>query len=155
VPGGSGAGTLAREHWCAEETPIMPEYLRLTDVRGWKRRARELKRLVRTLALAARDPRTPWRAKVVIACVVAYAASPIDLVPDIIPILGYLDDLILLPLGVALAIRLIPRTVWNDALQRADEPWRPTRAGAVMAIVIVVLWIVAIIAVWKLVQYWR
>jgi uncharacterized membrane protein YkvA (DUF1232 family) len=91
----------------------------------------------------------------VIACVVAYAASPIDLVPDIIPILGYLDDLILLPLGVALAIRLIPRYVWNDALQRADEPWRPTRAGAMVAIVIVVLWIVAIIAVWKLVHYWR
>ena len=90
-----------------------------------------------------------------IACVVAYAASPIDLVPDIIQILGYLDDLILLPLGVALAIRLIPRNIWNDALQRADEPWRPTRAGAVVAIMIIALWIVAIIAVWKLVHYWR
>ena len=90
-----------------------------------------------------------------IACVVAYAASPIDLVPDIIPILGYLDDLILLPLGVALAIRLIPRNVWNDALQRAEGPWRPSWAGTVVAIVIVVLWIVAIIAVWKLVHYWR
>src|ERR671938_485139 len=74
-------------------------------LRKW---AHAIKRDLFMLYLAARDPRVPWYAKVVAACVVAYAFSPIDLIPDFIPVLGYLDDMIIVPLGILLAIRLIP-----------------------------------------------
>lgn len=77
-------------------------------INKWKQRARELNELVSALSYAYRDPRTPWRARVVIACVVGYALSPIDLIPDFIPVLGYLDDLVLFPFGVLVAVRLIP-----------------------------------------------
>ena len=77
----------------------------LERLRQW---ARAVKRDVLVLYLAARDPRVPWYAKVVAACVVAYALSPIDLIPDFIPVLGYLDDVIIVPLGIILAMRLIP-----------------------------------------------
>jgi len=83
--------------------------------------ARRLKNEITTLYLAARDPRTPWYAKAIIACVVAYALSPIDLIPDFIPVLGYLDDLLLLPLGIYLALKLIPAEVLIDARRRAGE----------------------------------
>ena len=73
-----------------------------------KERARSLKAETLTLYLAARHPLTPWYAKIFIGGVVAYAVSPIDLIPDFIPVLGYLDDLILVPIGIALAIRMIP-----------------------------------------------
>jgi len=74
----------------------------------WRARARELKIQVHALGLACRDPRTPWYAKAFAALVAAYALSPIDLIPDFIPVLGQLDDLLLVPLGVAVAVRLIP-----------------------------------------------
>src|SRR5512145_2166648 len=74
-------------------------------LRQW---ARTVRREVLMLYLAARDPRVPWYAKVVAACVAAYALSPIDLIPDFIPVLGYLDDVIIVPLGIVLAMRLIP-----------------------------------------------
>ena len=93
-------------------------------------------------------------ARVVAACVVAYAFSPIDLIPDIIPVLGYLDDLILIPLGVALAIRLIPAVVWADAQVRAAEAVDTNRPVSwVAAGVIVVLWVaLAVGAAWLV---WR
>ena len=67
--------------------------------------------------MAARDPRVPLLAKLVVVLVIAYALSPIDLIPDFIPVLGYLDDMLLLPLGIALAIKLMPRDVWEDCEQ--------------------------------------
>ena len=87
----------------------------------WKAWAKHLKIEIYALYLAYRDPRTPWYAKVVAACVVGYAFSPIDLIPDFIPLVGYLDDLLLLPLGVALALRLVPREVLNESRERAGE----------------------------------
>lgn len=109
---------------------------------SWKQRARHLKRETYALYLAYRDPRTPWYARVFAAAVVAYAFSPLDLVPDFVPILGYLDDLILVPLGIALAIKMIPPCVMSDSHARAgallDED-RP-RSWAV-AVVIVLLWL--------------
>lgn len=81
--------------------------------------AAKLERSTFTLYLAARDPRTPWYAKTFVACVVAYALSPIDLIPDAIPILGYLDDLILVPLGIYLAMKLVPPEVWADCHAKA------------------------------------
>ncbi|MBI5583607.1 MAG: DUF1232 domain-containing protein, partial [Deltaproteobacteria bacterium] len=71
-----------------------------------RQRARRLQAETYALYLATRDPRTPWHAKLLVAGIVAYAFSPIDLIPDFVPVLGYLDDLILLPLGVALAVKL-------------------------------------------------
>ncbi len=92
--------------------------------------------------LACRDPRTPWYAKVFAAGVVAYALSPIDLIPDFIPILGYLDDLILVPLGIALAVKMIPDAVLVDCRIRAQAASeRPTSRKA--AAIIVAIWLAA------------
>lgn len=105
-----------------------------------KPHARQLKRETRALYYAYRDPRTPWHAKIFAAVVVAYAFSPIDLIPDFIPVLGYLDDLILIPLGVAIALRMIPPAVMHDARARAAEMERwPT--NWIAAAVIVAIWI--------------
>ena len=86
-----------------------------------KQRARRLKAETFALYLAARHPETPWYAKLVVAGIVAYTFSPIDVIPDFVPILGYLDDLILLPMGIALAIKMIPTTVWLECRARAQE----------------------------------
>lgn len=106
---------------------------------GIKRWARCLKRDVIALWLAARDPRTPWYAKAVAGAVAAYALSPIDLIPDFIPIFGYLDDLILVPIGIALAVRLIPSPLLTEfraaAALRSDRP-----ASKVAIVVIVAAW---------------
>jgi uncharacterized membrane protein YkvA (DUF1232 family) len=86
-----------------------------------KARARTLKRDVIALWYAYRDPSTPWYAKIFSAVVVAYALSPIDLIPDFVPLLGYLDDLILIPAGIALALKMIPADVMEKARLKADE----------------------------------
>jgi uncharacterized membrane protein YkvA (DUF1232 family) len=114
-----------------------------------KRWARELKAQVVTLWFCRRHPDTPWSAKLLAAIVVAYAFSPIDLIPDFIPVLGYVDDLLLVPLGVYLTIRLIPPHVLAAARAEADA-WlaskasRPTSYWAAAAIVLV----------WIAVAYW-
>lgn len=112
-----------------------------------KAHAKSLKGEVYAIYVAARDPRTPWYAKAMIACVVAYALSPIDLIPDFIPVFGYLDDLLLLPLGIYLALKLIPAEVLIDARRRASEgPSNlPKRWSA--ALVIIILWLVALAVV--------
>lgn len=114
--------------------------------------ARGLAREVAVLVLAMKHPGTPWPAKVVAALVVAYALSPIDLIPDFVPVLGYLDDLILLPLGIALAIRLIPAEVLEACRRQVVE--NPPRlglglAGAVVAVVIAVFWLWALYALYR------
>jgi uncharacterized membrane protein YkvA (DUF1232 family) len=95
------------------------------------------------LSLAARDPRVPWYAKVVAACVAAYAFSPIDLIPDFIPVLGYLDDVIIVPLGILLAIRLIPPALLEEhrcaAIERSQQ--RPT--SYIGAAIILMIWLIA------------
>ena len=85
----------------------------------WKAKARTLKQEVYALYLVSKDRRVPWYARVVAVAVVAYAFSPIDLIPDPIPVLGYLDDLILIPLGIALVIKLIPAEVMQDCREKA------------------------------------
>jgi uncharacterized membrane protein YkvA (DUF1232 family) len=96
---------------------------------------------VTALYLAARDPRVPWYAKVVAACVVAYALSPIDLIPDFIPVLGYLDDLLLVPLGIALAIRLIPPALLEQHRKAAAERDAQRPTSRVGAAIIIGIWI--------------
>lgn len=95
----------------------------LARVKQW---ARTIKRDVQAIGLAARDPRVPWYAKVLAATVVAYALSPIDLIPDFIPVVGYLDDLVIVPAGILLTVRLIPADLLNEfraqAEKRSDSP---------------------------------
>jgi uncharacterized membrane protein YkvA (DUF1232 family) len=108
----------------------------------WKQRARQLKTETYALYLAYRDPRTPWYARVFAACVVGYAFSPIDLIPDPIPVLGYLDDLILVPLGIALAIKMIPPPVLAECRQQAQALMAEGRpVNWAVAIVIIAIWL--------------
>ena len=111
-------------------------------MRTWKERARLLKGEVFALYLAYRDPRVPWHARLAIACVVGYALSPIDLIPDFIPVLGYLDDLVLLPLGVALALKMIPPDVLDECRARAQTAMAEgTRSNWVAAGLIIAVWL--------------
>ena len=107
-----------------------------------KQRARHLKAETFALYLAARDARTPWYAKILVAGIVAYAVSPIDLIPDFIPVLGYLDDIVLIPAGIALAIRLVPDVVLADCRARAQEIFKKRKPVSLIAgVVVVVIWI--------------
>lgn len=106
-----------------------------------KKWAWQLKREIVALYIAARDPRTPLLAKGIAFAVAAYAASPIDLIPDFIPVLGYLDDLLILPLGILLAIHLIPPNLMIEFRQTAASASRPP-VNRFVAIVIVSLWVV-------------
>ncbi|WP_407073378.1 YkvA family protein [Sphingomonas sp. LaA6.9] len=109
--------------------------------------ARSVKRDVIALWLAARDPRVPWYAKAIAAVVAAYALSPIDLIPDFVPVLGYLDDLLIVPLGILLAVKLIPEPVMMDLRAKSLEQRKPTSKGGLVAIVLI--WLAAIaLAIW-------
>lgn len=110
-----------------------------------KSRARTLKNEAYAIYLAAQDPRTPWYAKALIYFVVAHTFSPIDLIPDFIPILGYLDDIIITPLGIVLAIRLIPPEVLEEARLTVASQGFDRRVGFVGAGIILIIWILAII----------
>jgi len=118
-----------------------------------KKHARRLKAETYALYLAARDPRTPWYARLLVAAIVAYAFSPIDLIPDFVQILGYLDDLILIPMGIALAVKLIPPPVLAEcrARARAREILRdgqPVSHAAATVIVVIWLALAALCVVW-------
>jgi uncharacterized membrane protein YkvA (DUF1232 family) len=107
---------------------------------SWQHQARLLKREVYALYFAVRDPRVPWYAKALAGCVVAYALSPIDLIPDPIPVLGYLDDLVLVPLGVLAVRRMIPDHVMTECRFKAQElTTKPT--NWIAAVVIVLIWL--------------
>jgi len=114
----------------------------------WKSRVHALKREAYALAIAMRDPRVPWYARAFLGLVVAHTFSPIDLIPDFIPILGYLDDLVVTPLGIALALKMIPPEVMRDARQEAErlmQQGKPvSRVGAVLVIAI---WIFVMLGV--------
>jgi uncharacterized membrane protein YkvA (DUF1232 family) len=119
----------------------------------WKQWARIVKRDAHALYLAARDPRVPWYAKALAIAVAVYALSPIDLIPDFIPVLGYVDDLIIVPAGIVLVIRLIPPEIMAEhrdmAIAAQDRP--VSRAAAA---VIVTIWVVAIgLTVWVVIRY--
>jgi uncharacterized membrane protein YkvA (DUF1232 family) len=107
-----------------------------------KKRARSLQTETYALYLAYRDPRTPWLAKVLALLVVAYAVSPIDLIPDFIPVLGYLDDLIIVPAGITLALKMIPTEVIVDARESAKEvKGQDDRTRWIGAVVIIFIWL--------------
>ena len=116
-----------------------------------KQRARRLKTETFALYLVARHPGTPWYAKLFVAGIVAYAFSPFDLIPDFVPVLGYLDDLILIPMGITLAMRMVPPSVLAECRARAQEVMSQGKpVNRIAGAVIVVIWIAlaALFAVW-------
>jgi uncharacterized membrane protein YkvA (DUF1232 family) len=121
----------------------------------WKRWARTIKRDAYALYLAANDPRVPWFAKALAIAVAAYALSPLDLIPDFVPVLGYLDDLIIVPAGIALAIMLIPPDIMaqhRDMAMAAQD--RPVSWAAGAAIV--TIWLLVIgLTVWMVIRYFQ
>ena len=106
-----------------------------------KRWARKIKRDVVALWLAARDPRVPWYAKAAAGAVAAYALSPIDLIPDLIPIVGYLDDLLIVPVGIMLAVKLVPSDLMQEFREEAMRRERPVSKGGLAFII--ALWVLA------------
>src|SRR6202045_4671810 len=124
----------------------------VTDIKIW---ARGLRRDAHAVYLAAHDSRVPWYAKTLAIAVAGYALSPVDLIPDFIPVLGYIDDLIIVPLGIAVVVSLIPNEVMAEYRTKADEArQRPRSRGA--AIVIVAIWISGAAALgWAGYAYWN
>jgi uncharacterized membrane protein YkvA (DUF1232 family) len=123
----------------------------LQRLKDW---ALALKRDVQAIYLASRDPRVPWYCKALAVAVASYALSPIDLIPDFIPVLGYLDDLIIVPLGIALVVRLIPPELMHEYRieATASQSTPVSRAGAT---VIVLVWTVALgLGGWLGSRYW-
>ena len=112
---------------------------------SFKAKAKKLKELTLVVYFAARDPRTPILVRIIALLIAAYALSPIDLIPDFIPIIGYLDDIILIPLGLALVVELTPDKVIEDSKIRAEQaatkPISYTAAVIVILIWLVLLWL--------------
>lgn len=125
----------------------MPQKISLS--RYLKERADSLKQETLALYHAARDPRTPLAAKILAGMIVAYAVSPIDLIPDFIPIIGFLDDLVLVPLGILICLRMIPKEVMDEARVRAQKQLETTKSYAA-AVVVVLIWIAlaVLLGVW-------
>lgn len=116
----------------------------IKKIKAW---AKNLKRQILILYFACKDDRVPWYAKLFTACVVAYALSPIDLIPDFIPILGYLDEVILLPLGILAALKMIPKDVLSECEVKAEEVVKNGKPkNWIAGSIIVLIWIV--ITVW-------
>ena len=114
-------------------------------IKQWKQRAGQLKVETYAIYLAYRDPRTPWYAKLLAAGVIAYAVSPIDLIPDFIPVLGVLDDLIIVPLGIALSLKMIPQEVMTECREKARDAIELNVSGGTKLLVAA-----AIITIWCL-----
>jgi uncharacterized membrane protein YkvA (DUF1232 family) len=123
----------------------------------WKDRVRQLKRETYAIYLAAKDPRVPWYAKALIGFVVIHTFSPIDLIPDFIPILGYLDDLIIIPLGIYLSLKMIPEEVMAECRVKAqnqvdlDGPNKWVTSAVIVTIWILVIGVAAIF-IWQLIS---
>ena len=97
-------------------------------MKQWRQKARKLKKETYALTLACKDSRVPWYAKLLATCTIAYALSPIDLIPDFIPVLGLLDDLILLPLAIMLILKLIPSDIMDDCRRQAETAMRSPKS---------------------------
>jgi uncharacterized membrane protein YkvA (DUF1232 family) len=119
----------------------------------WRQRIRSLKTEAHAVYLASKDPRVPWYAKALAACVLAYLFSPIDLIPDFIPVVGYLDDLIIVPLGLLLVIRLIPHEVMAEHREAARVAALEKRPTWIAAVVIVGVW--TLLLGWAIRFLWR
>lgn len=120
-------------------------------IRSWRQKVKSLKSETYALYLAYKDPRTPWYARLMLLIVVGYALSPIDLIPDFIPIIGSLDDLIIVSLGFFLAMKMIPKEVLEECREKAKE--RSGKARKIIwtaAIIIVTIWLLAIYLIYRI-----
>jgi uncharacterized membrane protein YkvA (DUF1232 family) len=122
------------------------------DIKSWKIKSKQVKSEIYALYLAYKNPRTPWYAKVLAALIIGYALSPIDLIPDFIPVVGYLDDLIIVPLGIALLIKIIPRDILEESRAKAQSDILNKKPkNWVAAIIIVLIWLLAIYLAFSLI----
>jgi uncharacterized membrane protein YkvA (DUF1232 family) len=123
----------------------------MRKIKAW---AKNLKRQIFILYFAYKDDRVPWYAKLFTACVVAYAFSPIDLIPDFIPILGYLDDLIIVPLGIIFALKMIPNSVISDCVVKAEEMMKNGKPqNWIVGSLIVLIW--SLFILWVIVRVYQ
>ena len=113
-------------------------------IRSWKEKAAQLRNEVFALYLASKNPRVPWYAKAFMIAILAYALSPIDLIPDFIPILGQLDDLVLVPAGIALLLRIIPKEVMEEARVKAKSELMDGKKNWIAAAIILLIWLLAL-----------
>ncbi len=124
---------------------------KLKKIKAW---AKNLKRQIFILYFAYKDDRVPWYAKLFTACVVAYAFSPIDLIPDFIPILGYLDDLIIVPLGIMFALKMIPKSVISDCEVKAEEMMKKGKPqNWIVGSLIMLIW--SLFILWVIVKVYQ
>jgi uncharacterized membrane protein YkvA (DUF1232 family) len=122
------------------------------DIKSWKRKAKQLRNDVHALFLASKDPRVPWYAKALALIIIAYALSPIDLIPDFIPVIGYLDDLILIPAGIMLLMKMIPKEVMAECREKAVSQRKiAKKIGWIAGSVIVIIWLLIIYFCLKLI----
>ncbi|MBU6455443.1 MAG: DUF1232 domain-containing protein [Cyanobacteria bacterium REEB67] len=119
-----------------------------------KDEAKALKAETYALYLASKDPRVPWYAKVLLACVVAYALSPIDLIPDFVPVIGLLDDLILVPLGLRLVVKMVPADVLADCRERAKDLAESKPKSLFGLAIVLSIWLLAIFILWSIFRKW-
>ncbi|MCJ7770788.1 YkvA family protein [Candidatus Bathyarchaeota archaeon] len=120
-------------------------------IESWKEKAKRLKTDVHALFLAFREPNVPWYAKALMALIVGYVICPIDLIPDFIPVLGELDELIIVPAGIALVMKMIPEATMEDCRRRAREEPINSKTKWIVTAIIVAIWIFAVYIVLKLV----
>ena len=121
------------------------------DFASLKAKAKQLKSEVYALYLASKDPRTPWYAKVLAVLIIGYALSPIDLIPDFIPVLGYLDDLIIVPAGIVLLLKMIPKEVMDECREKARlQSEQKNPKNWIAGLVIVLIWLLTIYVVTRI-----
>jgi len=113
----------------------------MISIKSWREKVTQLKTDTHALYLACKDPRVPWYVKVFIAAIVAYVLSPIDLIPDFIPVLGYLDDLIIISAGFSLALKMIPKEVLEECREKAKSEPISGRSKWIVAFIIVLIWL--------------
>ena len=121
----------------------------------WKEKVKKLKQEIYALYLAYKDPRVSWYAKIFIVILVGYAISPIDLIPDFIPIIGYLDDLIILSLGIVLAIKMIPREVMEECRKESAKGIKDKKVAVVGLIIIISIWVVLLYLIFTKVIFYK
>ncbi len=121
----------------------------------WKEKAKKLKQEIYALYLAYKDPRVSWYAKIFIVILIGYAISPIDLIPDFIPVIGYLDDLILLPLGIVLAIKMIPREVMEEYRKESTKGIKDKKIAVIGLIIIISIWVVLLYLIFSKVIFYK
>jgi len=115
------------------------------DIRNWRTKSKQLKSEVYALYLASKHPKTPWYAKAFAVFMIGYALSPIDLIPDFIPVIGYLDDLIIVPAGIALLVTMIPKGVLEECREKARSQSMSMKPRSwTAAMIIVMIWLSAI-----------